>query len=81
MVRLRMFFTGGTETESGENLSWQAIKAKLKEIVDAEDKSEPFSDSALAAELKKSGIDIARRTVVKYRQQLGIPPARRRKVY
>jgi RNA polymerase sigma-54 factor len=81
MVPLRMFFTGGTETESGENLSWEAVKAKLKEIVDAEDKSEPLSDSALAAELKKNGIDIARRTVVKYRQQLEIPPARRRKVY
>jgi RNA polymerase sigma-54 factor len=81
MVPLRMFFSGGTETESGENLSWEAVKAKLKEIVDAEDKGEPLSDSALAAELKKNGIEIARRTVVKYRQQLEIPPARRRKVY
>ena len=81
VVPLRMFFTGGTETESGENLSWGAIKAKLKEIVDAEDKTQPMSDSALAAALKDTGIDIARRTVVKYRQQLGIPPARRRKVY
>ena len=51
------------------------------EIVDSEDKSAPLSDSALVDELKKRGIDIARRTVVKYRQQLGIPPARRRKVF
>jgi len=40
-----------------------------------------MSDEALAGELKKRGIDIARRTVVKYRQQLGIPPARRRKIF
>ena len=54
---------------------------KVREIIDAEDKSKPLSDESLAGELKKRGIDIARRTVVKYRQQLDIPPARRRKVY
>ncbi len=81
LVPLRRFFTGGTATESGQDMSWEAVKAKLKEIVDAEDKGDPLSDSALAAELKKAGIDIARRTVVKYRQQLDIPPARRRKVF
>ncbi len=80
-VPLRKFFTGGTATESGQDLSWEAVKAKLKEIVDNEDRSHPYSDAALAAELKKRGIDIARRTVVKYRQQLDIPPARRRKTY
>jgi RNA polymerase sigma-54 factor len=81
LVPLRKLFTGGTETVSGQNLSWEAVKAKLKEIVDNEDRSAPLSDSALVDELKKRGIDIARRTVVKYRQQLDIPPARRRKVY
>ncbi|MHC4786440.1 MAG: RNA polymerase factor sigma-54 [Planctomycetota bacterium] len=81
LVSLRKLFTGGTETVSGQNLSWEAVKAKLKEIVDGEDKAEPLSDSALVGELKNRGIDIARRTVVKYRQQLDIPPARRRKVY
>jgi RNA polymerase sigma-54 factor len=81
LVPLRKLFTGGTATDSGQNLSWEAVKAKLKEIVDNENKSEPMSDSALVGELKKHGIDIARRTVVKYRQQLDIPPARRRKVY
>ncbi|MHC4946659.1 MAG: RNA polymerase factor sigma-54 [Planctomycetota bacterium] len=81
LVPLRKFFSGGTETESGESMSWDAVKATLKEVIDGEDKSKPFSDEALAAELKERGIDIARRTVVKYRQQLGIPPARRRKEY
>jgi len=81
LVALRKFFTGGTETESGESMSWDAVKAKLREIVEAEDKFKPLSDDAIAQELKKKGIDIARRTVVKYRQQLDIPPARRRRQY
>jgi len=81
MVPLRSFFSGGSTTESGEEMSWQAVKAKLKEIIDAEDKKKPLSDEALSRELKKHGIDIARRTVVKYRQQLDIPPARLRKEF
>lgn len=81
LVALRKFFTGGTETESGESMSWDAVKAKLREIVEGEDKFKPLSDEAIAQELKKQGIDIARRTVVKYRQQLDIPPARRRRQY
>jgi RNA polymerase sigma-54 factor len=81
LVPLRKFFSGGTETASGESMSWDAVKARLKEIVDAEDKSHPLSDEALVEELKKKGIEIARRTVVKYRQQLDIPPARRRKLH
>jgi RNA polymerase sigma-54 factor len=81
LVPLRKFFSGGTATESGRDMSWEAVKATLQEIIDGEDKTRPMSDEALAKELKQRGIDIARRTVVKYRQQLGIPPARRRKVY
>ncbi|MEE2907550.1 MAG: RNA polymerase factor sigma-54 [Planctomycetota bacterium] len=81
IVPLRRFFSGGTETASGENMSWEAIKAVLQEIVTGEDKSHPLSDEAIAAALKEKGIDIARRTVVKYRQQLGIPPGRLRKQY
>ena len=81
MVQLRRFFSGGTETAAGDNVSWEAVKAILEEIVDGEDKAKPFSDEMLAAALRERGIDIARRTVVKYRQQLGIPPARLRKQY
>lgn len=81
IVPLRMFFSGGTETESGESMSWQAVQAKLEEVIAAEDKSDPLSDDALAEELKKQGIDIARRTVAKYRKQLGIPSARQRRQY
>ena len=81
IVPLRKFFSGGTETASGEDMSWEAVKATLKEIVDAEDRNNPLSDEALSAELKKRGIDIARRTVVKYRSQLNIPPARQRRTF
>lgn len=79
LVSLRKFFSGGAKTESGDEMSWEAMRALLKEIVDQEDKSRPLSDDALAEELRKRGIDIARRTVVKYRSQLGIPTARLRK--
>ena len=81
LVSLRKFFSGGTETDSGESMSWDAVKAVLQEIIGGEDKAHPLSDEAIVEELKKRGIEIARRTVVKYRQQLDIPPARRRKVH
>ncbi|MGI9013456.1 MAG: RNA polymerase factor sigma-54 [Phycisphaerales bacterium] len=81
VVPLRGFFSGGAMTDSGEEMSWEAVRATLKEIIDTEDKSKPLSDDALARSLKERGIDIARRTVVKYRQQMDIPTARLRKVH
>jgi RNA polymerase sigma-54 factor len=81
VVPLRGFFTGGTQTGEGEDISWDAVKAALREVIDAEDKSKPLSDEALAEEIGRRGIDIARRTVAKYREQMGIPPARLRKTY
>ncbi len=81
IVPLRSFFSGGTQTQSGEEMSWDAIKAALKDIIDAEDRKNPLSDDALADALKERGIEIARRTVAKYRDQLNIPSARLRKAY
>lgn len=81
VVALRGFFSGGTQTHSGEEVSWEAIRAALKDIIDAEDKSQPLSDDALAEALSSRGIEIARRTVAKYRDQLSIPPARLRKQF
>ncbi|MHC4295390.1 MAG: RNA polymerase factor sigma-54 [Planctomycetota bacterium] len=78
---LRMFFSGGTTTAEGRDVSWDAVKLKLKEIIDAEDKSAPMNDDELSAEMKSHGIDIARRTVAKYRKLMSIPPARKRKQY
>ncbi len=78
-AELRKFFSGGLETTGGEDRSWEAIKAMLREVVEAENKREPLSDQAIAEKLKERGVTIARRTVVKYREQLSIPPARQRK--
>ena len=62
-------------------MAWEAIKVALRELIDAEDKKDPLSDEALAAALKERGIDIARRTVAKYREQLGIAAKRLRKTF
>jgi RNA polymerase sigma-54 factor len=61
-------------------MSWNAVKAMVQEVIDAENKSKPLSDREIAEALEKKGVTIARRTVVKYREQLGIlsAPLRRR---
>ncbi|GJQ27220.1 MAG: RNA polymerase sigma-54 factor [Phycisphaerae bacterium] len=79
---LRMFFTGGTTDGSGEAVSWNSIKAKVKEIIDKEDKKNPLSDDEIVKLLTESGgTPIARRTVAKYRAQLNIPSVRERREY
>jgi len=76
---LRHFFSDGYVTESGEELSTRQIKAALRDIIDSEDKKRPLSDDQLKDLLAAKGYPIARRTVAKYREQLGIPIARLRK--
>ncbi|QDT55345.1 RNA polymerase sigma-54 factor [Caulifigura coniformis] len=78
---LKRFFGGGTTTESGEEVAWDIIRIKLKEIVDQEDKRDPLSDDALVDELAKQGYQLARRTVTKYRKALNIPSSRQRREY
>ncbi|MBX3443583.1 MAG: RNA polymerase factor sigma-54 [Planctomyces sp.] len=78
---LKRFFGGGTTTESGEEVAWDIIRIKLKEIVDQEDKKDPLSDDALVEELAKQGYQLARRTVTKYRKALNIPSSRQRREY
>ena len=82
ILSLRSLFNGGMETEDGKSHSWDAVKAKLQEIVDNEDKSKPLSDDEIKERLSQEGIgNIARRTVAKYRKLLNIPTARFRKKY
>lgn len=76
---LRYFFSDSYTTSSGEELSTRAIKAALRELIEGEDKKSPLSDDALKDLLAQKGYPIARRTVAKYREQLGIPIARLRK--
>jgi RNA polymerase sigma-54 factor len=78
---LRRFFSGGTTNAEGEDMSWDAVKEKLKVIIDNEDKNNPLNDDEIVDKLKEQGIDLARRTVAKYRKILNIPTARQRKEY
>ena len=79
IFRLGHFFSEGVKTADGEELSVHQIKNELQDIVDHEDKQHPLSDDQLALQLKERGFPIARRTVAKYRGQLGIPTARMRR--
>jgi len=82
VLPLRKFFSGGTEDANGEAHSWEAIRAKLQQIIDAEDKTKPLSDDKIRMKLAEAGINnLARRTVAKYRKLLNIPTARFRKKY
>ena len=76
---LRHFFSDSYVGEGGEEMSTREIKAALRDIIDNEDKSNPLSDEALCKMLAEKGYPIARRTVSKYREMLGIPVKRLRK--
>ena len=76
---LKFFFNDGYVTTSGEALSTRKIKSALKRLIEEEDKKSPMSDDALRSALEEQGFPIARRTVAKYREQLGLPVARLRK--
>ena len=76
---LKFFFSDSYSIADGEDVSTRKIKLALKGIIDNEDKRKPLSDEALTEELAKAGLPIARRTVSKYREQLGLPVARLRR--
>ncbi|RLD44611.1 MAG: RNA polymerase sigma-54 factor [Bacteroidetes bacterium] len=76
---LKSFFSEGMEKEDGEEVSTREIKVILQDIIKEENKKKPFTDDYLAKSLKEKGYPIARRTIAKYREQLGIPVARLRK--
>lgn len=78
---LKFFFSLQFTTSDGDELSAREVKAALKKLVDEEDKHHPLADEALAAELKKQGYNVARRTVAKYRDMLDIPSTRLRKIH
>ncbi|MDC8785732.1 RNA polymerase factor sigma-54 [Roseateles koreensis] len=76
---LKYFFGSGLSTETGGNASSTAVRALIKQFVDAENPAKPLSDSALASMLEEQGIQVARRTVAKYREALKIAPTNLRK--
>ncbi|HEY8484898.1 MAG TPA: RNA polymerase factor sigma-54 [Longimicrobiales bacterium] len=79
VLPLKFFFSSGLSTTSGEDVSARGIKARIQKLVAEEDPRRPLTDQAIVNILKEEGIQIARRTVAKYRDQLGILSARMRK--
>jgi len=76
---LKRFFVGGTVSADGEEVAWDAVRMKLQELIDNEDKQHPKSDEQLMNDLAEAGIKVARRTVTKYRKAMGIPSSRQRR--
>lgn len=79
LFALRRFFVGGTTSADGAEVAWDTIRIKLQETIDGEDKQHPCSDDELVKQLEKQGLKVARRTVTKYRQKMGIPSSRQRR--
>ena len=78
---MRFFFTGGVERSDGVLESRRNISREIGELIAGEDKTRPLSDTGITRILRERGLDIARRTVTKYREQEGIPSSRLRKQY
>lgn len=76
---LKYFFSEGLENQEGEEVSTRELKKALQECVDVEDKHKPLTDDELVVKMTEKGYKLARRTIAKYRDQLGIPKARLRK--
>ncbi len=79
LFELKYFFNPGIQTLSGEMLASESVRAKIRDIIGAEDNGKPLSDQAISEMLRLEGIDIARRTVAKYREAMKILPSSRRK--
>ncbi|WP_047236969.1 RNA polymerase factor sigma-54 [Chromobacterium subtsugae] len=79
LFELKYFFGSALETDSGGECSATAIKARIRGMIDSEDSGKPLSDSAIADALGKQGIQVARRTVAKYREAMQIPAVNLRK--
>lgn len=81
LFEMKYFFSPGLKRDSGDEQSAKSVQSLIKSIIDGEDKRKPLSDQKIADMLKKQGIQIARRTVTKYREQLGILTTSLRKRY
>ncbi|HET6617698.1 MAG TPA: RNA polymerase factor sigma-54 [Gemmatimonadota bacterium] len=79
VFRLKFFFSSGLSTEEGEDVSARGVKARIQELISREQPHDPLTDQQIVEQLRSEGIQIARRTVQKYRDQLGILSSRYRK--
>jgi RNA polymerase sigma-54 factor len=81
VFEIKYFFTSGVSSSGGEGIASGSIKTFIREIVDAEDPLSPLSDQTIAERLFEKGIEISRRTVAKYRDEINLPSSSRRKRY
>jgi len=79
IFELKYFFSSHLETDSGGECSSTAIRAVIKKLISAESAKKPLSDSKITAILSQQGIKVARRTIAKYRESMGIAPSNERK--
>ena len=79
LLPMRQFFTSGYESSAGEQVSSRGIMQHIKEMIAAEERRKPLSDRVIVERLKENGFDVARRTVAKYREEMGIPSTRLRR--
>ncbi len=79
LFELKYFFNSGISTTEGESVASESVKSKIREIITAENAKKPYSDQKIVEILHQHGIDIARRTVTKYREMLGIGSSTERK--
>ncbi len=79
LIELRRFFSAGLPTRGGGLISVHRVQQRVKTLIDAEPLGRPISDQAISERLQAEGIEIARRTVAKYREQLGLPPSSQRR--
>ena len=79
LYAFKFFFTSGVEDDQGTAISSESIKSYMKELLASEDQYKPYSDKKLSELLAARGITVSRRTVAKYREELGIPSSHKRK--
>ncbi len=80
VFEMKYFFHSGIASSFGEAVSSVTIKQRIRKIIEAEDGRKPLSDSKIVSMLQKEGLDLARRTIAKYREELKIPTSNQRKV-
>ncbi|MBR9982571.1 MAG: RNA polymerase sigma-54 factor, partial [Desulfatitalea sp.] len=81
IFELKYFFNSSIKRVHGEAIASASVQEKIRRLIESEDARRPFSDSKMADLLKAENIDIARRTVAKYREMMGVLPSSKRKRY
>jgi RNA polymerase sigma-54 factor len=78
---MKYFFTPGYQADSGASVSNKSVKEIIADVIGFEDKASPLSDQEIVAKLQERGLKVARRTVAKYREELGLLPSNLRRDY